>query len=96
MTQIGSNYNGKKQEYFFEQLNQCDIERFKALSTEKGRTTIYNVRETETMLQSEFEGFHEPNSITRPTNAELQEGNVLDGRFRKGLLSGESDTLDEQ
>ena len=96
MTQIGSNYTGKKQEYFFEQLNQCDIERFKALSTEKGRITIYNVREAETMLQSEFEGFHEPNSITRATEAELQEGNVLDGRFRKGLLSGESNTLNEQ
>ena len=96
MTQIGSNYTGKKQEYFFEQLNQCDIERFKALSTEKGRITIYNVREAETMVQSEFEGFHEPNSITRATKAELQEGNVLDGRFRKGLLSGESNTLNEQ
>lgn len=96
MTQIGSNYTGKKQKYFFEQLNQCDIERFKALSTEKGRITIYNVREAETMLQSEFEGFHEPNSITRATKAEVQEGNVLDGRFRKGLLSGESNTLNEQ
>ncbi len=96
MTQIGSKYTGKKQEYFFEQLNQCDIERFKALSTEKGRITIYNVREAETMLQSEFEGVHEPNSITRATKAELQEGNVLDGRFRKGLLSGESNTLNEQ
>ena len=96
MTQIGSKYTGKKQEYFFEQLNQCDIERFKALSTEKGRITIYNVREAETMLQSEFEGFHEPNSITRATEAELQEGNVLDGRFRKGLLSCESNTLNEQ
>jgi hypothetical protein len=96
MTQIGSNYTGKKQEYFFEQLNQCDIERFKALSTEKGRITIYNVREAETMLQSEFEGFHEPNSITRATKAEVQEGNVLDGRFQKGLLSGESNTLNEQ
>lgn len=96
MTQIGSNYTGKKHEYFFEQLNQCHIDRFKALSTEKGRITIYNVREAETMLQSEFEGFHEPNSITRATKAELQEGNVLDGRFRKGLLSGESNTLNEQ
>ena len=96
MTQIRSNYTGKKQEYFFEQLNQFDIERFKALSTEKGRITIYNVREAETMLQSEFESFHEPNSITRATEAELQEGNVLDGRFRKGLLSGESNTLNEQ
>lgn len=96
MAQIGSNYTGKKQEYFLEQLNQCDIERFTALSTEKGRITIYNVREGETMLQSEFEGFHEPNSITRATKAELQEGNVLDGRFRKGLLNGEFNTLNEQ
>ena len=65
------NYTGEKQEYFFEQLNQCDIERFKALSTEKDKTTIYSVCEAETMLQSKFEGFHEPNSITRPTKAEL-------------------------
>jgi hypothetical protein len=96
MTQIGSNYTGKKQEYFFEQLHQCDIERFEALSTENGKIKIYGVREAETMVQSEFEGFHEPNSITRPTKAELQEYNALDGRFRKGLLSGESNTLNEQ
>jgi len=96
MTQIGNQYTGEKQEYFFEQLNQCEIDRFKALSTEKGRTTIYNVREAETMLQSEFEGFHEPNSITRPTEAELQEGNVLDGRFRKRMLGGESNSINEQ
>ena len=70
MTQIGNQYTGEKQEYFFEQLNQCEIDRFKALSTESGRLTIYGVREAETMLQSEFEGFHEPNSITGPTNAE--------------------------
>ena len=87
---------GEIQEYFFEQLNQCDIERFKALSAEKDETTIYSVREAETILQSEFEGFHEPNSITRPTKAELQKGNVLDVRFRTGLLSGESNTLKEQ
>ena len=36
------------------------------MSTEKGRLTIYGVRE----VQSEFEGFHEPNSITRPTDEE--------------------------
>jgi hypothetical protein len=65
------------------------------LSTEKGKITIYKVREAETMLQSEFEGFHEPKSITRATKAELQEGNVLDGRFRKGMLSGESNSLNE-
>ena len=96
MTQIGNQYTGEKQEYFFEQLNQCEIDRFKALSTERGRLTIYGVREAETMLQSEFEGFHEPNSITRPTNEEYQENNVFDGRFRKGMLSGESNTLNEQ
>ena len=96
MTQIGLNYTGKKQEYYFEQLNQCDIERFKALSTEKGLIRIYNIREAETMLQCEFEGFQEVNSITRPTKDEIREGNVLDGRFRKGLLSGESNTLNEQ
>ena len=96
MIQIVNQYTGEKQEYFFEQLNQCKIDRFKDLSTEKGRITIFNVREAETMLQSEFEGFHEPNSITRPTKAELEEGNVLDGRFRKGVLSGESNSLNEQ
>lgn len=48
------------------------------------------------MLQSEFEGFHESNSITRPTNQEYQAGNSFDGRFRKGILNGESDTLNEQ
>ena len=96
MTQIGNQYTGEKQEYFFEQLNQCEIDRFKALSTEKGRITISNVREAETILQSEFEGFHEPNSITRPTKAEFQEGNALDGRFRKGILSDESNTLNEE
>lgn len=48
------------------------------------------------MLQSEFESFHEPNSITRPTKEESRHGNKLDGRFRKGLLSGEHDTLNEE
>lgn len=48
------------------------------------------------MLQSEFEGFHQPNSITRITKAKFQEGNALDGRFRKGILSGEFNTLNEQ
>ena len=36
MTQIGGNYTGEKKEYFFEQLNECKIERFIALSTELG------------------------------------------------------------
>ena len=66
------------------------------MSTERVQKTIYTVREAETMLQSEFEGFHEPNSITRPTKAEFQTGNVLDGRLHKKLLSGESNTLKEQ
>jgi hypothetical protein len=50
------------------------------MSNKKGRITIYNVREAKTMLQLqfEFEDFHEPKSITRPTKMELQEGNVLD------------------
>jgi hypothetical protein len=96
MTQIGNQYTGEKQEYFFEQFNQCEIDRFKALSTESARLTIYGVREAETMLQSEFEGYHEPNSITRMTDAESAAKNKLDGRFRKGLLSGESDTLNEE
>lgn len=47
------------------------------------------------MLQSEFEGFHESNPITRATKVELQEGNVLDSRFRKGLGIGQSNTLNE-
>jgi hypothetical protein len=47
------------------------------------------------IIQSEFAGDHEPNSITRPTKEEYLEGNQLDGRFRKGRLSGESNTLNE-
>lgn len=96
MTQIGNQHTGEKQKYFFEQLNKCGINRFQAMSTENGRLTIVGVREAETMLQSEFEGFHEPNSITRPTKKESKEGNSLDGRFRKGKLSGESNTLNEE
>ena len=38
MTQIGNQYTGEKQEYFFEQLNQYEIDRFKALSTEISKT----------------------------------------------------------
>ena len=96
MTQIGNQHTGEKQKYFFEQLNKCGIDRFQAMSTENGRLTISGVREAETLLQSEFEGFHEPNSITRPTKKEFKEGNSFDGRFRKGKLSGESNTLNEQ
>jgi hypothetical protein len=48
------------------------------------------------MLQSEFEGYHEPTSITRMTDAESTKGNRLDGRFRKGVLSGERDTLNQE
>ena len=98
MSQIANNYIGEKQKFFLEQLNNCQIERFKTLSTElgKGAVSISHVREAETMLQSEFEGIHEPGSITRTTEAEFKQNNPLDGRFRKGLLSGESNTLNEQ
>jgi hypothetical protein len=40
------------------------------------------------MLQAEFEGYHEPNSITRMTAEESAHGNGLDGRFRKGTFCG--------
>lgn len=96
MAEIGNQYTGAKQKYFLKLLDECSIDRFKALSTESGRLTIYGVREAETMLQSEFEGYHEQNSITRMTDAESAEGNKLDGRFRKGLLSGERDTLNQE
>ncbi len=93
MTEIGNQYTGAKQKYFLKLFDDCSIDRFKALSTESRILTIYGVREAETMLQSEFEGYHEPNSITRMTDAESDAENKLDGRFRKGLLSGEPDTL---
>ena len=96
MTQIGNTYTGEKQEYFFKQLDQCEIDRFKFMSTEKGRTTIYGVREAETMLQTEFEGIHEPNSIRRPTELEVQQNNKFDGRFCIGKLSGRSNSLNEE
>ena len=96
MTEISNQYTGEKQKYFLKLLDECSIDRFQALSIESGRLTIYGVREAETMLQSEFEGFHEPNSITRMTDAESAAENKLDGRFRKGLLSGEPDTLNQE
>ena len=95
MTEIGNQYTGEKQNYFFKQLNHCELDRFKALSTENNQITLTNVREAEAMLQSEFEGPHEPNSITRPTEAEVKSKNFLDARFRKGVLSGEYDSLNE-
>jgi len=96
MTEIGNQYTGGKQKYFLKLLDECSIDRFKALSTESGRLTIFGVREAGTMLQSEFEGYHEPNSITRMTDADSAAKNKLDGRFRKGLLSGEPDTLNQE
>jgi len=96
MAEIANQYTGAKQKYFLKRLYECSIDRFKALSTESGMLTIYGAREAETMLQSEFEGYHEPNSITRMTDAESQLGNKLDGRFRKGMLSNEPNTLNEQ
>ena len=50
MTQIGNKYTGKKKSYFFEQLNQCHINRFKALSTERNKRTFSGVLEAEPML----------------------------------------------
>ena len=96
MAEIGNQYIGEKQKYFLKLLDECSIDRFKALSIERGRLTISGVREAETMLQSEFEGHHEPNSMTRMTDAESAATNNLDGRFRKGLLSGEPDTLNQE
>ncbi len=97
MIEIGNHYTDIiKQKYFLKLLDECSINRFEALSTEMGRFTIYGVREAETMLQSEFDGYHEPNSITRMTEAESVTGNKLDGRFRIGLLSGERDTLNKE
>ena len=96
MTEMGNQYNSTKQKYFFKQLDKCSMDRFKALSTENGLLTIYGVREAETMLQSEFEGYHEPNSMRRMTNTESAKGNKLDGRFGKGLLSGQLNTLNQK
>lgn len=93
MSLIGNKYTGEKQKNFMEKLSKCTIERFTSLSTERGRLTIFGVREAETMLQSEFEGIHESDSISRPTTQESQENNVFDGRFRIGILSGDSNTL---
>jgi hypothetical protein len=95
MTEIANRYSGTKRKYFLEQLNACTIDRFESLSTEDGKVTIVGVREAETMLQSEFEGIHESNSLRRPTNQEFQAGNKLDARFEKGVLSGEFNTLNE-
>jgi hypothetical protein len=96
MTRIGNQYTGEKQKYFLKQLNKCLIDRFKDLSTEGGKIKIYGVREAETMLQSEFAGYHETNSITRPTKKEYQKNNSLDGKLQKGKLSGQCNTLNEE
>ena len=96
ITQIGNQYTGEKREYFFEQLNKCNMDRFKAMATEKGKMTIYNVREAEILFQAEFERLPEPESVTRPTQSEVKAGNGLDGRLRKGLLSGDPNTLNKQ
>lgn len=96
MTEIANQYTGEKQKDFLKLFDECSIDRFQALSTESGKLTIYGVREAETMLQSEFEGYHEQNSITRMTDTESELGNKLDGRFRKGMLSNEPNTLNER
>ena len=96
MTEIDNFYTGQKRDNFLKQLNECSIDRFKELSTEKDRLTIVGVREAETILQSEFEGHHEQNSMTRMTNAEYAAGNMLDGRFRIGILSYQPNTLNQK
>lgn len=96
MTEIGNQYTGAKQKYFLKLFDEFSIDRFKALSTESGRSRIYSVCEAETMLQSEFEGYHQQNSIMRMTDAESAEENKLDGRFRKALLIDERDKLNQE
>lgn len=95
MTAIANSYTGEKRDNFLKQLEKCSLSRFESLATETqdNSQTVTSVREAEALLQSEFEGYHEPDSITLPTYDEFEKGNPLDGRFRKGLLSGESDTL---
>lgn len=95
MTEIADQYCSKKKADFLQRLNACTIDRFESLSTERGKVTITGVREAETMLQTEFEGIHEPNSFRRPTHQELRAGNGLDARFQKGVLSKEYNTLNE-
>jgi len=76
MTEIANQYNGTKRKYFLEQLNDCTIDRFESLSTERGKVTITGVREAETMLQSkEYNNFDgrlrkgelsgEPNTLSK-------------------------------
>jgi len=54
MTEISNSQTGQKKDNFLKQLNECSIDRFKELATEKGLLTIYGVREAESFLQSEF------------------------------------------
>lgn len=96
MTKVGNQFTGEKQKAFMKKLSECTLDRFQTLSTEGGRFTVSGVREAETALQSEFEALHESKSITRTTNREFQAGNKLDGRFRKGILSGEFNTLNKR
>ena len=95
MTEIGNQYTGEKKIYFFEQLDQCDMDRFSGLCHEQGRATFNTAREAETALQCEFERIHEPQSSRRPTEEEARLGNVLDGFFTKGIINGDSMTLNE-
>ena len=81
MTLIGNQYTGAKKAEFFKQLNECSIDRFKVLAMEYGQITFNSAREAEFMLQYEFEGHCEPNSVRRTTQIEKTIGNGLDGRF---------------
>jgi hypothetical protein len=82
MTEIGNQYTDAKQKYFLKLLDECSIDQFKALSTESGRLTMAFVK----LRQSYNLNLRViQNSIRRMTKS--AEGNKLDGRFRKGLLS---------
>ena len=45
------------------------------------------------LILMDDQGYTEPNSMTRMTTTESRLGNGLDGRFRKGLLTNQPNTL---
>ena len=46
------------QRCFLKLLDECSIDRFKALSTENGRLRVYDVREAKSVLQVEMLGYY--------------------------------------